>query len=432
MHKMRKILFLTMVAFLSAGSVLAQKSALRDAKRSLGRDDLNEARTLIQQAAAHEDTANDPETWKVMGDIGNKAFDNERTKAMLGQNANDKAMYDGLMESYHPYLKSDSLAELPDDRGRVRNRVRRDITSILLANHPFYINGGVYYNEQGDYSKAADFFEIYWDIPTLPMFEDQSNAFVLDSTYQTIKYYAIITAIQAEDHQRALNMLERAANEPFIENSAYKESDIYELMASEYINLGDTTQYVETLELGAEKFPESKYFIPNLVNVFIRDGDSEKAMAYLDKAIENDPANACDLNSVKGALMAEAGDYQAAEAEYNKALAQDPKCERALENLARNFIIQAQELKEETALLTNRQQQVENDKITIEYYKQALPLLENLDTYLKERDATESEINNALLLLRNVYYNLSVLGVDKSAELKVIEDQLGLDNNAAQ
>ena len=43
------------------------------------------------------------------------------------------------MESYLPYLKSDSLAELPDDRGRVRNRVRKDISSILKANHPFIL-----------------------------------------------------------------------------------------------------------------------------------------------------------------------------------------------------------------------------------------------------------------------------------------------------
>ncbi len=427
---MRKILLLTMVAFFSAGAVLAQKSALRNAKRSLGRDDLNEARTLIKQAATHDETATDPETWKVMGDIGNKAFDNERMKAMLGQNANDKVMYDGLIESYQPYLKADSLAELPDDRGRVRNRVRRDITSILLANHPFYINGGVYYNEQGDYGKATDFFEIYWDIPSLPMFADQSDAFALDSTYQTIKYYAIITAIQAEDHERALAMLERAANEPFIENSAYVESDIYELMASEYINLGDTVRYVEALSQGADRFPESKYFIPNLVNVFIRNGESEKAMEYLDQAIANDPANACDLNSVKGALMAENRDYAGAEAEYKKALIQDPTCERALENLARNYIIQAQELKEETALLTNRQQQVENDKKTVELYQEALPLLEKLDQTLAGRSASESEVNGALLLLRNVYYNLSVLGTDKSAELKEIEGRLDLNNGS--
>lgn len=424
---MRKILFLTMIAVLSAGSIFAQKSALKDAKRSLGRDDLNEARTLIKQAGEHADTSTDPETWKIMGDIGNKAFDNERTKAMLGQNTNDKAMYDGLMESYLPYLKADSLAELPDNKGRVRNRVRKDISSILKANHPFYINGGVYYNEQNEYSKAADFFEIYWDIPTLPMFAGESNAFVLDSTYQTIKYYAIITTIQAQEHERALKMLERAANEPFIENSAYQESDIYELMASEYINLGDSAKYLEILYEGADKFPKSKYFIPNLVNVFIRNGQTERALEYLDQAILNDPSNACDFNSVKGALLAESGDYTGAEAEYNKALAQDPNCERALENLARNYILQAQAIKEETALMTNRQQMVENDKKSIEFYQKSLPYLEKLEELLKGRNAPESENNGVLLLLRNVYYNLSVMGVDKSAELEAIESILDLN-----
>lgn len=424
---MRKFLFLTMIAVFSAGSIFAQKSAIKDAKRSLGRDDLNEARTLIQQAAKHADTSSDPETWKIMGDIGNKAFDNERTKAMLGQNANDKVMYDGLMESYLPYLKADSLAELPDEKGRVRNKVRKDISSILRANHPFYINGGVYYNEQNNFSKAADFFEVYWSIPTLPMFEADKGAFVIDSTFQTIKYYAIITAIQAKEHERALKMLERAASEPFIENSAYVESDIYELMASEYINLGDSAKYLETLYLGADKFPKSKYFIPNLVNVFIRDGQTDKAVEYLEQAISNDPTNACDLNSVKGALIAESGDYVGAEAEYKKALAQDPNCERALENLARNYILQAQEIKEKTAMLTNRQQMVENDKKTVDFYQQSLPYLEKLEELLIARNASESENNGVLLLLRNVYYNLSVMGIDKSAELQKIEAALDLN-----
>ena len=373
---MKKLFFLTVMAVFAASSVFAQKSALRDAKRSLGSNDLNEARTLIKQATTNAETANDPETWKVYGDIGNKAFDNERTNQMLGKQANDKVMYDGLLESYAPYLKADSLGELPDDKGRVRNRVRKDISGILKANHPFYINGGIYYNEQQQYAKASDFFETYWNIPSLPMYAGQKDAFVIDSTFQTIKYYAIITAIQSQDHKRALAMLQRAANEPFIENSAYQESDIYELMASEYIQQGDTAKYLETLYSGAEKFPKSKYFIPNLVNVYIRQGDNQKAMEYLDQAIKNDPSNSCDLNTVKGALLAEKGDMAGAEAEYNKALAQDANCERAMESLARHFIVQAQEINEKASVSGNRQQQVESDKQIVELYQKAMPLLE--------------------------------------------------------
>ncbi|HAC73343.1 MAG: tetratricopeptide repeat protein [Petrimonas sp.] len=423
---MRKLFFLTAVAVFAASSMFAQKSALRDAKRSLGSNDLNEARTLIKQATTNAETANDPETWKIFGDIGNKAFDNERTNEMLGKQANQEVMYNGLLESYTPYLKADSLGELPDEKGKVKNKFRKDIAGVLKANHPFYINGGIFFNEKQQYAKASDFFEIYWNIPSLPMFAGQKDPFLIDSTFQTIKYYAIITAIQAQDHKRALAMLKRAASEPFIANSAYQESDIYELIASEYIQQGDTAKYIETLYEGAEKFPKSKYFTPNLVNVFIRQGDNQKAMEYLDEAIKNDPSNACDLNSVKGALLAEKGDFAAAEEEYNKALTQDPNCERALEALAVNFILQAQNLKEKTATMSDRKLQLENDKKTVDFYQRALPHLEKFTKSLKDRTADKTEIDGALMKLRNVYYNLSMMGVDKSAQLKQVEAELGL------
>ena len=423
---MKKILLLSVMTVFVGGNIFAQKSALRDAKRALGSNDLNEARTLIKQATQNQETQNDPETWKIYGDIGNKAFDNERTNQMVGKESNDKVMYDGLLESYAPYLTADSLGQLPDAKGKVKNKFRKDISGILRANQPFYINGGVYYNEQRDYKKASEFFEIYWNIPSLPMFQSDKNAFVLDSTYQTIKYYAIITAIQAQDYDRSLNLLTRASNEPFIENSSYKESDIYELLASVYIQKGDTAKYVETLYAGAEKFPKSKYFTPNLVNVFIRQGDNQKAMEYLDQAIANDPSNACDLNTVKGALLSEKGEKAAAEAEYQKALAQDENCERALEALGRHYIIEAQDINEKATQITNRQQILEDDKKIIELYQKALPILEKQNKLMRARNADASELNGSLMLLRNVYYNLSAKGIDKSAELNAVEAELDL------
>ena len=421
---MRKFLIFSLITTFSFVAC-AQKGVVKDASRSLKSDDLKEARVLVKQALEHEATSTDPETWKLAGDIGNKAFDIERTKEMLGGTSNADVMYQGLIESYEPYLKADSLAELPDSKGRVRNKVRKDIAAILKANHPYYINGGIHFNENQKFNEASKFFEIFWDIPQLSLFEDKKDEFIIDSTYQTIKYYAIITAIQAEDHGRALSLIKRTIDEPFIENSAYQESDLYELMASEYMQSGDTVNYMETLNLGASKFPASKYFIPNLINVYIRNGENEKAMDYLDQAIKNDPSNSCDLNSVKAALYSEREEFEKAEEEYNKALAQDEDCERALEGLAVNYILQAQNLKDVTAQITDRKVQAENDEKTIEFYMTALPHLEKFTQNLKNREADESTIKSALIKLQNVYYNLSNLGVDKSSELDAIEEELG-------
>ncbi len=423
---MRKILFLSIVSILATGTIFAQKATLKEAKRALGSKDLQEARTLINQATQNPETANDPETWKIKADIEFKAFDSERDNEILGRETNRDVLFNGLLNSYKPYLKADSLGELPNEKGRVKNKFRKDIAELLKTNQPFFINGGVYFNEQKEYKKAADAFEYYWEIPTLPMFAGEKNAFLIDSTYQTIKYYAIISAILDQDHNRALNMLKRAADEPFIENSTYKEMEIYELTASEYIQLGDSVNYMNTLYKGAEKFPSSRYFIPNLVNVFIQSGDNAKAMEFLNKAIENDPTNACDLNSVKGALLADKKDYKAAEVEYNKALAQNPDCERALEQLGVNFVLQAQELKDKTTTVTDRKVQIENDKVVLDFYQKSLPYFEKYTKLLRDRSASETEIDAALMKLRNVYYNLSLLGVNKSEELKKVEAELGL------
>lgn len=421
---MRKFLILSLVTTLSF-IACAQKGVVKDASRSLKSDDLNEARALIKQALVNEETANDPNTWKLAGDIGDKAFENERTKEMLGKESNQEAMYKGLMESYGPYLKADSLGQLPDSKDRVKNRVRKDIAATLKANQPFFINGGIYFNEKNDYARASKYFETYWNIPTLDLYEGSTDGFLIDSTYQTIKYYSIITAIQAEDHERALKLIERASSEPFIENSAYQESDLFELMASEYIQMGDTASYMEVLNVGAEKFPKSKYFIPNLINVYIREGQNEKALDYLDQAIKNDPSNACDLNSVKAALFSEREEFDKAEAEYQKALVQDPTCERALEGLAVNYILQAQNLKDKSAQqMTDRKLQAENDKKTVEFYLLALPHLEKFTEGLQARDAEKSVLTGALIKLQNVYYNLSNLGVDKSKELDMVEGLL--------
>lgn len=425
---MKKFLFLFAMTVLSGGIVFAQKSAVKEAKRALGANDLNEARTQIKQATTNPETANDAETWKIYGDIGNKAYDTEWSNKQLGKSANEKTMNEGLLESYRPYIVADSLGELPDAKGKIKNKYRKDIVGILRVNHPYFINAGIYFNDQKDYKKATDCFEAYWNMPDLPMFAAEKTPFVKDSTFQTIKYYAIVTAITGQDNKRAMQLIQRAMKEPFIENTAYKESDLYELLASEYVQQGDSAKFIEVLMDGSKKFPKSNYFTTNLVNIYIRKGDNAKAMSFLDQAIQNDATNACDLNSVKGALFAEQKKYVEAEAEYKKALAQDPNCERALEAIAVNYILQAQDLKDVNFSLTDRKQQADNDKVIVDYYQKSLEPLEKFVSILKEKKADEADIKSALIKLQNAYYNLSNLGVDKSKELKDVEAQLGTGN----
>lgn len=426
----RSLLVITLCIF--AGFSFAQKKAVKDAKSAM--KNVDEARELIKPALTNPETANDPETWKIAGDIEYKAFDDERTlemqKEITGKGGNEEKMYIGLYNMYDPYIKADELGQIPNEKGQVKNKFRKDIVKNMRDGHRFYINGGVYYNERRDFKRAADFFERYWELPSLAMFEDTKGDFnTQDSVYQTIKYYAVISSIQSADHDRSIKLLKKIIAEPYVQNSTYKESDAYELLASEYQQVNDSLAFVQVLNDGAKKFPGNKYFTPNLINEFIRGGKTSEAMAYLDQAIANDPSNTCELMGVKASLYAEQKNYASAEPAYLQAIATDANCEKALEGLGVLYILQAQDVKEKAGQTNSRSEQAQLDKQTADFYQKSLPYLEKYRDLLKARGADfDLDIKPALMKLQNVYYNLSLLNIDKSTEYEAVQKELGISD----
>jgi len=406
---MKKVL-LTMGLCMLVTVSFAQKKAVKDAKSAISKKEFKEARELIKPALTDPETATDPDTWKTAGDIENKFYEEENLKQLTQKEFKEADMYNALLNSYDPYVKADELGQVPDEKGKVKNKVRKDVSSIMRANHGAFVNGGIYFNNEKQYAKAADFFEKYWYIPSLPMFEGEKDAFnTNDSTFQTIKYYAVICAIQAEQHDKAITMLKRITQEPFVENSTYKESDVYELLAAEYENVKDSVNFLATLQAASDKFPGNKYFLPNLINQYIVKGKSDEAIAYLDKAISNDPSGSCDLYSVKASLFAEKKDYTKAEDVYNTALGADPNCERALEGLAVAYIVQAQDVKDQASSVSSAQERAALDDKAKSFYQKSLPLLEKYRSLLMSREsATDSDKRLMYAKLQNAYYNLNM------------------------
>lgn len=397
---MKRILSTTILSMLVC-MAFAQKANIKEARKQMDSNKFNEARQLIQQALGNEETANDQETWKTAGDIEYKVFDNENDKLLkgklTGEKPNEELMYSSLFKTFDPYMTADSLGQLPDEKGKVKNKVRKDIITKLITSHAAFYEGGVYYNDKKDFSKAANFFARYaWDVPEARIFEGASEKInTNDSTFAIIKYYAALSAISANEPQKAISFLTKMSNEQYINNSTFKENYIYELIADEYKKLGDTIAYTNALEKGAKRFPSSNYFISNIINQFINNREPEKAVEYLNQAIANNPS--CELYSVKANILSEREDFENAYSIYQKALEIDPNCERALEGLGLAYILQAQKLKAE-----------DNSKDSKALYEKAYPLLEKFRTLLEARGADRQDIKTAIFKLRNVYYNLNM------------------------
>lgn len=426
---MKRILLVVSLAIIASGAVFAQKKALKEAKSALDKGNFSEARELIKPAFTDPETATSPDTWKLAGDIefkaADKELDNEKLKEFNKKGWNEETLYNGMYQMIDPYLIADSLAQLPDAKGKIKNKVRKDIVKNILAMYQYYPNGGVFFNQKEDPKKASELFEMYWKIPKLDIFSnEEANAFVVDSTYQIIKYYTIITAIQSGDKDRSVKLLNEIIAEPYVVNSTQKESDPYELLANEYITRGDTVKYMEILQLGSTKFPSNQYFTTNLINEYIKAGNKEKAIDFLDKAIATGTvADICMFSSVKASLYLDDKNYESALNIYRTTLDSDPTCERAMEGLGLVYAFQAQDIKESIVNLS-RKEQVEADKKTVELYEKAMLQFENLYKAQIERNDDKSNIKKTLQKLQNVYYNLSLLNVNKEKELEDINAQL--------
>ncbi len=419
---MKRLLLSATLLAAVVGGAFAQKKVVREAKAALSNKNYTEARDLINKALTDPETENDQEAWKVAGDIANAVFDQETTKAMMQQKHDQKAMYEALLGTVKPYFKADELGQVPDEKGKVKNRVRKDVANVLRANLPHFINAGIFYYDNKDYPHAADAFEAYTVIPFAPMFQGEKleKLGIADSTLQQMKHYAAISAIQAEDSERSIRILKNIIENPFTPNSASKEHEAYEFLAQEYLmKKKDTISALPVLESGAKKFPTNKFFLPQIINIYIGKGQGDKALAYLDQALVTDPANACQLLSVKASIMGEQNKFDEADKLYEEALKADANCERALEGLAVSYIVQAQNLKEIASKAASRKEQTEKDAQVKALYAKSLPLLEKYKSALLERRADDEDVKGALMKLRNVYYNLN-----KDTEFKAVEAEL--------
>ncbi|MDR1337220.1 MAG: hypothetical protein LBK22_10370 [Tannerella sp.] len=378
-------------------SVFAQKKAVNEADR-ISKDakpDFNEARTLIKGALANPETMNDAKTWYVAAQVEDMQFNAENTKQIIGQQPNEPVMYDALQNSLPYFLKAYELDQLPNEKGKVKPRYTKSIKSTLTANHVYYMNGGIYYFEKGEYKRACDFWEQYLQIADLPLITDGKAVVERDSSYMSIQFYLAVASAQINDSEYAVKSLERAKNTP------YRQSDVYQYLYGEYQMQKDTANMQKTLEDGYKLFPDTSFFVLYLINLYIHQNENEKAVSLLTEAIEKEPNNV-DLYQAMGSVY-ESGikDYDKAEIYYKKAAELDSESPIMLSNIGRIYYNQAVNKLGEANLIADPAKYNEEKVLAKELFRKALPYFQK--AYEKEPASIEY-----MTALRGIYYNLDM------------------------
>ena len=406
---MKRVL-LTVALCVAASASFAQKKVVNEAQ-SIAKGsnaDFGEARTLIKGALENPETKDDAKTWYVAGFIEDQQFNAERAKQILGQQPNEPVMYEALYGILPYFQKAYELDQLPNEKGKVKPKYTKDIKSILSANHVYLFNGGAYYFDKQEYKKAYDFFNQYVEISELPMFAGTQTA-EKDSTFMTVQFYAAAAASLAKDSRLAIAALERAKNTP------YRQYDVYQYLCYEYgeaRTAQDSVMLEKTFEEGMQVFPDSAFFLNNLINTYIYSNRNEKALEMLNVAIQKNP-NDANLYNVMGRVY-EAGlkDYANAEKNFQIALEKDPNLTDALSNIGRIYYNQGVNKLSEANMINDSKKYQEELSMAKDLFKKALP-------YYKKAHEAEPEKMDNMIALRGIYYNLNM-----GPELEAIEAEM--------
>ena len=406
---MKRVL-LTVALCVAASASFAQKKVVNEAQ-SIAKGsnaDFGEARTLIKGALENPETKDDAKTWYVAGFIEDQQFNAERAKQILGQQPNEPVMYEALYGILPYFQKAYELDQLPNEKGKVKPKYTKDIKSILSANHVYLFNGGAYYFDKQEYKKAYDFFNQYVEISELPMFAGTQTA-EKDSTFMTVQFYAAAAASLAKDSRLAIAALERAKNTP------YRQYDVYQYLCYEYgeaRTAQDSVMLEKTFEEGMQVFPDSAFFLNNLINTYIYSNRNEKALEMLNVAIQKNP-NDANLYNVMGRVY-ETGlkDYANAEKNFQIALEKDPNLTAALSNIGRIYYNQGVNKLSEANMINDSKKYQEELSMAKDLFKKALP-------YYKKAHEAEPEKMDNMIALRGIYYNLNM-----GPELEAIEAEM--------
>jgi tetratricopeptide (TPR) repeat protein len=392
---MKKII-LSLFLLASFTFSFAQKSNVSKAKNKalMENPDFKAAREAINLALQDSVTIKQADTWYVAGLIGNKENEVLYGKAILNQKFDADVKGKAILESYGYFLEAYKLDQLPNAKGKVKPKYAKDIKTKIKE---YYITQqnliayGAFLFEKKNYEGAIEAFEVFLEIPKLPM---MNNEIPMDSTYNMIMYYTAIASTNAKMHDKAIGLYEN------LKDKNYETLAVYQLLYEEYLHQKDTANFVKTLKEGFEKFPSEAWFLQNLINYFIYSSKVPEALLYLNTAIEREP-NMAQYRYVKGNLDESLGNIDDALASFDKAIEIDPTLADAYAGKGRLYYNKAVKMLEEAnnikdiKLYNAAQLKAEN------VFKECLPYFKKAS----ELKPTEIEYKKTL---KTLYYRLKM------------------------
>ncbi len=262
-------IFATLIGFSQKSQVVSAFNYHRNGK-------LDKAKIAIDKATVNEKTIGMAKTWYYRGNI---YLDIAQSPLEAYKNLDPDAL-SKAEEAYNKALELDKKKQYTEDI----------LKRMPILGEAYFFDGANYYNLGSEAKKTGDTATAKKDYSrTLASFEKAYEIYnkygAADSTKDMTLYYMSYAAELAGENDKAINYLTKLVN------IDYPDPVIYVSLGNLYKDKGDNENAEKYFALGVQKYPDNLNVLLNQINLYLAIGETDKALANLEKAATLDATN---------------------------------------------------------------------------------------------------------------------------------------------
>ncbi|MCS6818746.1 MAG: tetratricopeptide repeat protein [Chitinophagales bacterium] len=355
---MKKIAFIIVLlakqvfVFSQSSNVTAAWNYMNYYNNGDGVQNLEKARTAIDEAAVNEKTSGEAKTWFYRGQVYQLIFSDSTLRSQ-----HDMAHAEAIKSYKKVYEMNDP-----------KFKAWKDLVRYLLAFGPATFNSGITAYQQKNYQQGYKYFASIEDINTIIESRGEKPNIDLDKALAN-------AALCAENSGNLVAAID-----------AYKKLSVRFpdpkhdlLLARLQKKSGDRDGAMATLDAAIAKYPQNIDLIIDKLNIYISEDKHELGLDMLNKAIALDPKND-QLYYALGTAYEKLGKGEEAKNAYEKAIQLNPKNFGATYNLGAYYFNKAGQINEEMNKLGySKADQIKYEELKkkrSEIFKQAKPYFE--------------------------------------------------------
>jgi len=370
---MKKLILFGAAAIMMAGSATAQLSLVKDLAKAAGSsklDELQSVLTQIQPAMTNAESANDVLTWYTAGKASFGLYDEMYKLKLMQQPVDNNVMVQALTNGFNYYRKAltlDTIVETNKDGSikynkdgskKVKTKYSKDIINSMVGHVSDIATAGNDCIQNEDWNGATQAFGSYAEALRFMNADD--------TTVNEAVFFKGYSEYFAGDYAGSFNDLTIA------KKGGYNMNNIDALRTSA---------------------------CANVLQGMLDNKEYDKANAFVDNALADDPNNAM-LHDMKGFTKELEEGVDAALPYYRKATEVDPTYANAQYDVARCLYLKAQAIIDSNPNATNK-----------ELVPKVKPIYDEAIPYLKKTMELDPEDTKAKKVYDDILYKFEIMGV---------------------